>query len=90
MGIDPPEHVTPRWALDEGETLRGYGVWKGDLYGVGEVLGGKRMQRGWRVGMEGVVGERCEEGVRGLLVWRGGESGSEVYGGSLPWSHCKS
>lgn len=85
VGIDPPESVTPRRILDEWEELRGYGVWKGDLYGVGEVLGGKRAQRGWQERMEEVVGEGCDEGVRGLLEWRGGGSGVEVYDGALPW-----
>ncbi|KAL6721370.1 hypothetical protein ACLMJK_000473 [Lecanora helva] len=86
VGIDPPECVTSKSSLEEGEERRGYGVWKGDLYGVGEVLGGKRVGRGWREECLGGLGEGVEEGVRGLLGWRGGESGVEVYGGDLPWA----
>ena len=71
--------------LDEGERERGYGIWKGDLYGVGEVLVAKRRGRGWVEGTLGVMGEGSEEVVRGLLRWRGGESGVQVYGGVLPW-----
>ena len=83
--MDPPEHVTPRSVLDEGERKRGYGIWKGDLYGVGELLGAKRRGRGWVEGALGGMGEGSEEVVRGLLRWSGGESGVQVYGGLLPW-----
>lgn len=85
VGIDPPESVTSQAELLKGEETSGYGVWKGDLYGVGEVLGKKRMQRGWEEGTLDVIGEGLEEGTRKLLHWRGGESGVEVYGGDLPW-----
>ena len=69
--------------------------WEGDLYGVGgEGLGGKRRRRGWREGIEGglvdeivrVLGEGgVGEEVRGLVGWRGGETGREIYGGKVPW-----
>ncbi len=85
VGIDPPENVTSRESLERGERERGYGVWKRDLYGVGEVLGGKRRQRGWREGEPEGLGEGVEEGVRGLLGWRGGASGVEGFGVRLPW-----
>ena len=85
MGIDPPEEVTPRGVLERGERERGVGVWEGDLYGMGGVLGGKRGGRGWEEGVVGVVGEGKEGGVVGLLGWRGGGDGREVYGGRLPW-----
>ena len=71
--------------MDEGERARGWGVWRGDLYGVGELLGGKRRGRGWRDEVKEIVGEGCEEGVRGLLGWGGGRTGVEVFGGALPW-----
>lgn len=84
--------------LRQGEEENGAGPWKRDSYGAGEMLGGKRMRRGWDggVGVNGwvdglVMGagmenrERDWEGVRGLLEWRGGESGVEIYPGSLPW-----
>lgn len=76
--------------LEEGERRRGFGAWEEDLYGVGEFLGGKRWARGWReeVGVRGVLGgvegeER--DGVRGLLEWRGGGDGREIFGGWVPW-----
>lgn len=86
IGIDPPEDVTPRKELESGERERGYGVWEGDLYGVGSVLGGKRGKRGWEDGALEVVGKGKEEGVEGLLRWRGGAEGKEVYRGRLPWN----
>ena len=85
IGIDPPESVSPRKFLEEGERARGWGVWRGDLYGMGELLGGKRRVREWRDEVKGVVGEGYEEGVRGLLGWGGGRTGVEVFSGALPW-----
>ncbi len=77
--------MTPRSELEKGERERGFGVWEGDLYGVGDVLGGKREKRGWEDRALEVVGRGKEEGVLGLLRWRGGADGKEVYGGELPW-----
>lgn len=91
--------------LERAEEENGARWWRADLYGLGEVLGGKRVRRGWDGGamvkrwIEGLVGrgelvgggekggtgEEYWEGVRGLLEWRGGESGVEIYPGSLPW-----
>ena len=85
IGIDPPESVSPRRLLEEGERERGWGVWREDLYGMGELLGGKRRGRGWMDEVKGVVGEGCEGGVRGLLEWGGGRAGVEIFGGALPW-----
>lgn len=85
IGIDPPEDVTPISFLEQGERERGYGVWKGDLYGVGSVLGGKKEKRGWEDGALDVAGNGKEESVAGLLQWRGGPDGKEVYKGRLPW-----
>lgn len=89
VGIDPPESVTPKAELCRGEEERGFGVWMGDLYGVGDVLARKRRERGWveeKVeevlrGLEG--GER--EMVRGLVEWKGGKDGREVFWRVLPW-----
>ncbi len=93
MGIDPPESVSPRKGLENGERLRGYGVWKGDLYGVGEILKEKRVGRGWREESVGELLESLEgaemELVKGLLEWKGGEDGKERYGGELPWGSIK-
>ena len=91
MGIDPPEEVTPNRELEEGERRMGWGVWEGDLYGRGPVLGGKRRGRGWVEGEgEGYVDVGVsDEGVRGLLEWRGGETGVEVFGARLPWDELE-
>lgn len=85
VGIDPPEDVTPRSVLDQGESEKGYGVWEQDLYGVGSVLGGKREKRGWKACALEVVGKGKGESVDTLLKWRGGADGKEVYDGSLSW-----
>ena len=73
----------------EGERVRGYGAWNEDLYGVGEVLWGKRVGRGWRAEEVGGILEKFEgeerEMIKGLLEWRGGEDGNELYSGRLPW-----
>ncbi|RAH66857.1 DUF218 domain protein [Aspergillus aculeatinus CBS 121060] len=90
VGINPPEVVTPLRELVAGEEERGIGVWRGDRYGVGRVLGRKRAARGWTVGMEeGVL--RDVDGLEGvveaLVRWKGGRSGNEWFDGlkELPW-----
>lgn len=86
VGIDPPEHISPKEELEAGEEKRGYGIWKGDLYGVREVLREKREKRGWsKAEEEKVLSGVSEEGPRGLLVWKGGLEGVEKYQGELPW-----
>lgn len=77
--------MTPRCVLDQGERERGYGVWERDLYGVGSVLGAKREMRGWEHSAFEAVGKGKEESVDGLLEWKGGADGKEVYEGRLPW-----
>ncbi|KAI9699719.1 MAG: hypothetical protein M1836_002753 [Candelina mexicana] len=89
LGIDPPERVSCAEGLRRGEERDGYGVWKGDLYGCGRRLRGKRVGRGWREEEEEeleVMGEGCEEGVKELLRWEGGESGVQLFPGDLPWA----
>lgn len=86
VGIDPPENVSPKKELQAGEEKRGYRVWKRDLYGVQKVLREKREKRGWsKAEEETVLSGVGEEGPRGLLVWKGGQEGGEIYGGELPW-----
>lgn len=85
IGIDPPEDVTPRHELEKGELERGFGIWEGDLYGVGSVLGKKREKRGWQDCALEMVGKVREKSVIELLEWRGGADGKEVYKGRLPW-----
>lgn len=88
IGIDPPEEVTPSESLIQGESLRGIGLWRRDLYGVGHDLAGKRTVRGW---IPGMVHELCLDGmfepvVGQLVSWDGGE-GNEWFPHirELPW-----
>lgn len=85
IGIDPPEAVTPRRWLEEEEREKGWAVWRRDLYGSGNSVRRKRMERGWKDEVEGIVGEGLEDGVRDLLGWDGGRTGVEIFGGALPW-----
>ncbi|KAI4245359.1 MAG: hypothetical protein L6R42_010206 [Xanthoria sp. 1 TBL-2021] len=91
IGLDPPESVTSRKELEEGERVRGYGPWKEDLYGVGKLLAGKRLSRGWKVERVEEILENFEgkerEMIRGLLEWKGGKDEKEVYPEQLPWGH---
>lgn len=88
IGINPPEEVTSLESLLRGETSKGIGLWRQDLYGVGTDLAGKRKQRGWEAGMEddiffdGALGEA----VNGLIRWDGGD-GNEWFPrmSELPW-----
>ena len=71
--------------LEQGEREKGYGVWESDLYGVGSVLGEKRVRRGWDDEVLRTLGKGKEEGVKGLLEWKGGAGRKEVYEDELPW-----
>ena len=89
VGIDPPEEVTPKSSLEEGERERGWGVWSRDLYGVGPVLSAKRVNRGWTEEILIEIEASLEEGefliLKGLLEWTGGKTGCEIYPNLLPW-----
>lgn len=47
IGIDPPLDADKLAEVIRGDKLRGYSVWKHDVYGTGDVLRSKRLQRGW-------------------------------------------
>ncbi|KAJ5369256.1 uncharacterized protein N7496_009016 [Penicillium cataractarum] len=88
IGIDPPEEVTPIESLIRGESLRGIGLWRRDLYGVGQDLAGKRIIRGWKTE---IIHELCLDGmsepvVEQLVAWDGG-GGNEWFPNieRLPW-----
>ncbi|PWY86540.1 hypothetical protein BO94DRAFT_566340 [Aspergillus sclerotioniger CBS 115572] len=89
VGINPPEEVTSLDSLVEGEEKSGIGLWRGDRYGVQRELMGKRVKRGWKMGMEeGVfVNVGLEEVVEELVRWDGGEMGNEWFPkmDQLPW-----
>ena len=81
-GRDPPRDVSDPDELKRAEERRGWGAWREDLYGGGEVLQGKRKIRDvWGVaGWEGEA-DGLDDGVRGLIRWRG----PGLYKGELPW-----
>lgn len=82
--------MTPRKELEEAEREKGFGMWAGDMYGWAEYIRGLREKRGWREEMEGEVlgplGEEVREEVRRFMEWKGGDSGTQLYPGKLPWS----
>ncbi|CEL07656.1 hypothetical protein ASPCAL10812 [Aspergillus calidoustus] len=90
IGINPPEQVTPLSELVEGENKRGIGLWRGDLYGFGTELSGKRAKRGWTNGMQWgfSLGVGLERAVEDLACWDGGSSGNDWFPGmsALPWN----
>lgn len=47
VGIDPPFDEEKLAQIIEGDRLRGYGVWKDDPNGTGNLLREKRVSRGW-------------------------------------------
>ncbi|KAL2825011.1 hypothetical protein BDW59DRAFT_179990 [Aspergillus cavernicola] len=89
VGINPPEEASPLNELVEGEEKRGIGLWKCDRYGVGEDLAGKRVKRGWVVGMERDVflGVGLVSVVEELVCWEGGSDGNVLFPRmkELPW-----
>lgn len=88
IGINPPEEITPLESLLRGEMSKGIGLWKGDLYGVGEKLAGKRSNRGWSPGMEKDIflNKGLDPAVEKLLRWDGGAR-NELFPRikELPW-----
>ncbi|OJJ44417.1 hypothetical protein ASPZODRAFT_153854 [Penicilliopsis zonata CBS 506.65] len=89
LGIDPPESVTSRASLETGEETSGIGLWRRDIYGVGPELAGKRVKRGWELGMEQdlFVNAGLEPAVEQLICWDGGDKGNELFTkmDQLPW-----
>ena len=90
LGINPPEEITPLASLIQCEDSRGIGLWRQDLYGVGEELASKRVKRGWLPGMEKDVfdGGILEDVVQQLVCWNPG-TGNEWFArmNELPWYH---
>jgi hypothetical protein len=70
----------------EGERRFGFDAWKQDLYGTKTALATKRRQRGWQGEDQVSWLAETEEIPRQLLLWTGGETGVEVFGGPLPWA----
>ncbi|KAJ5151373.1 uncharacterized protein N7482_010625 [Penicillium canariense] len=93
IGINPPEEVTTAESLIQGESLRGIGLWRRDLYGVAQDLAGKRSNRGWSPGMtqQEFVNRGLEDAVEQLVCWDGG-AGNEWFPNmsELPWYYGNS
>lgn len=85
LGMNPPFTRDELEDVQKGERVRGYELFERDLYGVKEVLGGKRRGRGWRGEVSGRLAGGLEDEVKMLLEWDGGESGREVFDEKLPW-----
>ncbi|KAK5454265.1 hypothetical protein LTS15_006265 [Exophiala xenobiotica] len=97
VGIDPPFDNTRMAEIEEGDRLRGYGAWKGDLYGVGEGPRGKRVKRGWdgdvfrREVLERLGGVGASLSVREelgrVVFWDGGGEGRLLMERvNVPWA----
>ena len=96
--IDPPEAVTPKKILEEGEAKNGFALWEKDPYGVGKAIGKKKEARGWSESTVkeihqkymGVPGnEENDEMIKLLLRWRGGRDRQLIFPGRLPWDGRK-
>ena len=100
VGIDPVFEQDEdggeqrRREIVDGDLKRGFGAWKEDLYGVGEILSAKRKDRGWSEARVKEFVEHCASGgktdeekkiTESLLTWRGGASRMEIFPERLPW-----
>ena len=100
VGIDPlfeqdeDKGERRRKEIIEGDLKRGFGVWKEDLYGVGEVLSAKRKDRGWSEARLNGLLESCAlvwqensqmKTMQSLLTWRGGQTSTDVFPERVPW-----
>lgn len=77
QGIDPVMSSAEIESTLEGEEKFGYVPWKKDPLGTGEILSGKRKQRGWSNEQAKKLTEGLDESVKKLLD---GEASEE-----LPW-----
>lgn len=77
--------VTELEGTTAGEKRNGFAPWETDLYGVRDVLAGKRKARGWEEQMSEELGEGFEPAVQRLLRYDGGSSGVVVFPERLPW-----
>ena len=95
VGIDPPFDEKRMAEILEGDRLRGYGAWKEDWYGQGEVLREKRERRGWDEGifmrqmtirvLDGGVEKKILIDLMVFVRWDGGGDGVTLFPGKMPW-----
>lgn len=87
VGIDPQKDTKEEWeTMIAGEAKNGVAAWKTDMYGKGESLTRKRIDRGWTEeegkGLEEVWrAASVEDVVLRMMNWKGGSVFDQV----LPW-----
>ena len=61
------------------------------MYGVRDLLHGKRVARGWSAARNDALAASVDDDVvvRQLVLFRGGETGNEVFPSALPWETQK-
>lgn len=89
QGINPPFTLGELRDTQHGENERGYGRFEKDLYGVHEMLDGKRRARNWDPMIGEAVYGGLEPEVTELLNWSGGSTGLEIFPAKLPWERSK-
>jgi len=68
------------------EHRHAYLPFSADLYGTGEVLSKKRLNRRWDSDTSiPELSNGLEDVMKQLLQWTGGEDGTEVFPCPLPW-----
>ncbi len=98
IGIDPPWVGARREEMVKGEMERGLTAWERDWYGTGDILAGKRRERGWseekfieqelgrqRWHILGPMADVTRLQMVEIVKWRGG-TGKELFAGDLPWA----
>lgn len=70
------------------EHRHGYLPFSADLYGTGDMLSKKRLNRRWDPDRSiPELTDGLEDVVKQLLQWTGGENGTEVFPHPLPWEY---
>lgn len=85
QGINPPFTLAELQQTEKGEEVRAVQPFVNDPYGVQPSLADKRRARNWDFQMIADLASELEPEVGELLVWDGGETGRDVYPGTLPW-----
>ena len=85
QGINPPFTLDELRETENGEMERGFGRFEKDLYGVHDMLDGKRRARNWDPRVAEAVYGGLEPVVTDLLNWNGSMTGLDIFPGKLPW-----
>jgi hypothetical protein len=85
QGINPPFTLEELRETENGEMERGFGRFEKDLYGVHDMLDGKRRARNWDPRIAEAVYGNLEPEVTDLLNWNGTMTGLDIFPGKLPW-----